>query len=156
MYFSLYETNIRFQLRVDGLLLVSENRQNYFSTQFIQSKVQVSIAAREFSVVIPRINRNLTSASRREKREEEEYAVLSYQFVSSVFGISDKFEARSLKIPFLGSASSAHESCANSLEGKEMFGKCRGGLRAPRDVLTVRFEIPFVTHTNPFPTRGVA
>lgn len=35
------------------------------------------------------------------RAREEKYAVLSYQFVSGVYGISfDKFEARSLKILF--------------------------------------------------------
>jgi len=36
----------------------------------------------------------------RSREGKEKYAVLFYQFVSGVFGISDKFEARSLKILF--------------------------------------------------------
>lgn len=58
-------------------------RYSYISIQWVRS------------VVMPKSIEGWRSCKRKEK-----YAVLSYQFVSGVFGISDKFEARSLKILF--------------------------------------------------------
>lgn len=81
-----------------------------------------------------------------EKRGKEEYAVLSYQFVSSVFRISDKFEARSLKILF----SARIKAVRIPFDVKRCSENAAGMRRRvePRDVLTVRFEIPFVTYKS--------
>lgn len=91
-----------------------------------------------------RINRDLTSTPK--KKGNEEYAALSYQFVSSFFGISDKFEARSLKILLSIRVERAQKLREFPRRLRDVRKNVAGGLN--RNVLTVRFEIPFVTHKS--------
>lgn len=95
--------------------------QSCFSTHFIRYRYKSRRS--EFSIVISESIETWRPRWKREEKKNMQYSLTNLYQASSGFPINSKHEVWRF---YSRLASSAHKSCANSLQSKEMFGKCRG------------------------------
>jgi len=137
MYFSRYtrlETNATFVSHRTLMVYFSLAKASKITFHHNLLDTSMSLGA---ASSYTRINRNLTSTPEKKGKNMQRSLTNLYQ-ASSGFPINSKHEVWRFYCRF---ASSAHKSCANSLRGKEMFGKCRGD--AGGEIEPRCFDSPF-------------